>query len=138
MTASTTVLTNAYVSINSVDVSHLADSVALTYDADQLDNTTFGADTHLNKSGLYNWTLTVTFKADYSASGLDSQLFALVGAAAFPVEVRPVNSSRSTSNPGYNGNATLKGYNPLDGKVGDLVPQSVNFVAAGTLSRSTS
>ncbi len=134
----TLVLKNAYVHINGVDYSAAADSVALTYDADQLDSTTFGADTHLNKPGLLNWTLTVGLKADYSAAGLDSDLFALVGAAAFTVAVRPDNSTKTTSNPEFNGSATLKGYDPISGKVGELVPQTLNFVAAGSLSRLTS
>src|ERR1035437_9245581 len=139
MTATTTTFTNAYVGINSVDVSHLCDSVTLTYNATMLDLTTFGADTHLFIAGLKDWTLAIGVKADFSVGGLDSQLFALVAAAAFPIAVRPVNSARSTTNPAYNATAVLKDYAPITGKVGDLLPQTVNFVAGGaspTLLRS--
>ena len=49
-----------------------------------------------------------------------------------------VTAPRSTSNPGFNGNATLKSYPPMGGKIGDLIPFKADFVAAGPLSRSTS
>lgn len=137
MTAMTTTFTNCYVSINSVDVSHLCDSVTLPYSAAQLDNTTFGQDTKISLAGLKSWTLTVAGKADFSAAGFDSQLFALVGAAPFTVGVRPVNAARSTSNPEFNGSAILKDYTPMTGKVGDLLPVTASFEAAGTLSRLT-
>lgn len=138
MTATTTTFNNGYVMINGTDISHECDSVSLPYSAAQLDNTTFGQDTKINTPGLKTQTLTIAGKADFSASGIDSQLFALIGAAPFTVAVRPVNAAKSTSNPEYSFSATLKDYSPITGKVGDLMTFSANFEAAGTLTRATS
>ena len=132
------VLTNAKVLINTVDLSDHVRSVKFTYKADQVDNTVMGNTTHSKLAGLLDWQMDIEFGQDWASSNVDATLFPLVGAAAFAVEVRPVNSSRSSTNPGYNGNATLSQYNPLGQKVGDLAVATATFMAAGTLSRSTS
>jgi hypothetical protein len=128
----TMVYTNAYVSINSVDVSAHVKSITLNYEAELLDDTVMGtAGTRSNFPGLKNWSLEVNFLQDYDAGSVDATLFALVGAAAFPVAVRAVNSAISTSNPEYQGPAVVESYPPLTGEVGALATATVMFKPAG-------
>lgn len=135
----TLVYTDAYVSINSVDLSDHVKSVALNYEAEMLDDTVMGTSgTRSQKPGLKTWTLTVEFLQDYAAANVDATLFPLVGAAAFPCNVRPVKgTAKGPTNPEFSGNAVLESYPPLTGEVGALGTASASFRGAGTLSRLT-
>lgn len=129
----TLVYTNAYVSINSVDLSNHVKSITLNYEAELLDDTVMGtAGTRSNKPGLLNWSLEVEFLQDYDAASVDATLFALVGAAAFPVAVRPVNGAIAATNPEYQGQAVVESYPPLLGEVGALGTATVMFKPSGT------
>jgi hypothetical protein len=129
----TMVYTDAFVSINSVDLSDHVKSVTLTYEAEVLDDTVMGTSgTRSAKPGLKNWTLEVNFLQDYAAASVDATLFPLVGAAAFPIKVRPVKGSAiSSTNPEYQGNAILTSYPPLTGEVGALSMATASMRAGG-------
>lgn len=133
----TLVSTNAYVLINAVDLSDHVKQVTLDYQAELVDFTAMGADTRVRKGGLKDWTLTVEFFEDYAASKVDATLFPIVGSAV-TVEVRAVNSARSSTNPGYNGSAVLESMPAVAGNIGEAAMAQAVFRAAGTLSRSTS
>lgn len=132
------VLTDALVEINSVDLSDHVEKVTLEYGADMVEATAMGDDTHDNLPGLKNWGLTVEFQQDFASAKVDATLFPLVGAAAFAIEVRPVNAARSATNPGYTGQALVESYPPLGNKVGELAKTTAVFKPGGTLSRTTS
>jgi len=131
--------TDAFVSINSVDLSDHVKSVQLSYEAEMLDDTVMGTSgTRSNKPGLKNWTLQVEFLQDYAAASVDATLFALVGAAAFPIMVRPVKGTVvGPTNPNFTGSAVLESYPPLTGEVGALGTASASFRAASNLGRAT-
>lgn len=131
--------TDAYVSINSVDLSDHVKSVQLNYEAEMLDDTVMGTTgTRSNKPGLKNWTLQVEFLQDYAAASVDATLFGLIGAAAFPIAVRPVKgTAKGPTNPEFIGNAVLESYPPLTGEVGALGTASASFRAASNLQRTT-
>lgn len=131
----TLILTNAHVTINSVDLSDHVRQVTLNYEAEQQDETTMGQTTRKMKPGLLNWSLEVEFVQDYAAGKVDATLFPLVGAAAFTVAVRPVNTAIAATNPEYTGSAVLASYSPMGGSVGDLAVTTASFQPAGTLTR---
>lgn len=134
----TLVYTNAYVSINSVDLSDHVKSVTLNFEAELHDDTVMGTSgTRSNKPGLKNWSLEVEFLQDYAASSVDATLFALIGAAAFPVAMNPNTSTTSASNPRFSGNAVLESYPPLTAEVGQLGTVTASFRSAGALTRAT-
>ena len=114
------VFTNAYVIVNSVELSDHVRSVTLKYDADMQDQSAMGDTTKVNIAGLKNWSFDFEFNQDYAAGSVDATLFPLVGGSAVTVEVRPVNSGRSSTNPGYNGSAICSSYNPTSGKHGEI------------------
>lgn len=137
MAAVDLVLENPYVFINAVDYSAQVEKVTITYDADAVENTAgSAAGTHTFMGGLKNWSMEFELKQDFSASGFDEKLFALVG-TTMTVEVRPAQGARSTSNPGYNGTALLTSFPPFGTGIGELVKTTVKFMPAGALSRDT-
>lgn len=134
----TQAFTDAFVSINSVDLSDHVRSVTLNYAAEMLDETAMGATTRTRKGGLKDWSLEVEFNQDFAASEVDVTLFSLVG-TTFTVIVRPDNSEGvGTTNPNYTGTGILESYPPLAGAVGDLHTTSITIQSAGALSRATS
>ena len=138
MSAAPIVLTNAKVLVNAVDLSTWVRSVKISYSAETPETTAMGSTTKTRLPGLKDWSMDIELNQDFAASATDVSLFSLVGAAAFAVDVQPVNASRSTTNPSYNGNALLADYPPLGNKVGDVATTTIKLVGTGTLSRSTS
>lgn len=126
---------DAQVVINGVDLSDHVRQVTLNYSAEMQDETAMSRDTRINKPGLFNWSLEVEFNQDFAASEVDVTLFPLVGAAAFPITVRPTTGAISATNPEYQANAVLESYGPIDGSVGDLAVVTASFQSAGTLTR---
>ena len=134
----TTVLTDAFVSINGVDLSDHVKSVTLPYAAEMLDDTVMGDDTRSSKGGLKTWSITIEFLNDWAANEVDATLFPLVG-ATFTIIVRPVNTGGvSATNPNFTGTGILESYPPLGNPVGELATTSVTVQSAGALSRATS
>jgi len=129
------VMTNAYVLINSQDHSNHVKEVTLEYNAELQDDTVMGDTTRSRSPGLLDWKLTVEYLQDFADNDVDEDLFSLVGAAAFAVAVRPVNTTISAANPEYQGNAVLESYSPVKGAVGELAGFTAVFVAASALVR---
>lgn len=132
--------TDAYVSINAVDLSDHVKAVRLTYEAEMLDDTTMGKATRTMTPGLLNYTIEVDFLQDFAAGEVDATLFSLVGASAFAVAIRPVNTTIATTNPEFQGNVVLATYPILNNTVGELAVASCTFQPSGaspTLIRDT-
>lgn len=129
----TLIYTDALVDINSIDLSDHTRSVQLTYEAEMLDDTAMGTSgTRSTKPGLKGWSLNVEFYQDFAAGSVDATLFPLIGAAAFPIRVRPVKASAiAATNPEFQGNAVLESYPPLTGEVGALGMAAASFRAGG-------
>lgn len=131
------VLTDAFVSINAVDVSASVRSVTINYAAEMVDETAMSATTRTNKGGLKTWSMDIEFKQDFAASPApDVVLFPLVG-TTFTVIVRPVKGTVvGATNPNYTGTGILESYNPLTNSVGDLATAPITIQSAGALSRA--
>lgn len=130
--------TDAFVSINSVDLSDHVKQVTLDYSAEMLDATAMGDGTRINLGGLKDWTISIEFKQDFTADEVDATLFSLVG-ASFPVIVRPVKSSAvGATNPNYVATGILESYSPLGNQVGELAMAPVTIRPASALARATS
>jgi len=123
------VLTNAFVQINSVNLSDHVQSVDIQSTRDEVDVTSMGDTSKEIILGLNDVSVVVTFFNDYAAGSIDSQLFPLhTTNTAFPVEVRPTNAARSTSNAAYFlTGALLPEYHPINGSVGDAATTEVTF-----------
>jgi hypothetical protein len=131
-------LTDAYISLNAVVLSDHANSLEITYEAEDIDTTAFGvggARDHI--AGLKAWSATITFQQDHAAASVDATLFPLLGGSSFACEFRPTSGAVSATNPKYTGNAILLSYNPISGEVGEFSSVSVPLSGVGVLTRAT-
>lgn len=132
------VFTDCFVLVNAVNISDHVKSATLSYNAAMLDSTVMTMTTKKNTPGLLEWGLEIEVLNDYALSSIDVTMFALVGAAAFAIEVRPTSSARSTTNPGFTGSAVLANYEPINAKIGDLATAKISLKCATVLARQTS
>jgi predicted secreted protein len=131
------VLKNAYVVINSVNLSSYVRSVTINYGAEMLEKTAMSANSKQRIAGLKDWSVDIEFNQDFAAASVDATLFPLVGAASFPIEIRPDAGAVSATNPKYTGNALLESYPPISGSVGELATVSITLQGDGDLTRAT-
>lgn len=131
------VLTDASVTVNSVDLSAYVTSVTLNYEKDSVEVTAMGSSGHLFTGGLQNISLDVTFNQDFAATKVAATLDALIGSTT-TVVVKPTSAAVSATNPSYTiSSAFLAGTQPVAGSVGDRASMSVSFTG-GTLVKATS
>jgi hypothetical protein len=137
MTLTPTVLTDAYISINSNVVSDHGNKVTINAEVEELETTTFGQTWKTRVGGLKDGSIDVSFLQDYVAANLDSIFWPLLGTVV-PFEIRPTSSAASTSNPKYTGSILITKWSPISGDVGKLAALDVSFPTTGTVTRATS
>tara|TARA_R110000824_G_scaffold257679_1_gene446626 strand:- start:2840 stop:3247 length:408 start_codon:yes stop_codon:yes gene_type:complete len=133
----TFVMTDASVTINSVDLSDHVRSLTFTYEGEAIDDTNMSDVNRVMTGGLINYGVDVEFSQDYAASKVDATLFALVGQTTV-VSLKPTSAAVSATNPSYTMTMLLTTYNPISGSVGDLATASVTFAPSGAVVRATS
>jgi hypothetical protein len=134
------VLKNPVVTVNSVDLSNRFSQVTIASKFDAVDGTTFGGQYKEILQGLGDATMTFTATQDYAAGEVDVTLWPLSqSGATFPVTVKPTNAAVSVTNPLYSMTGILLEYNPIDGKVGDLLttPVTIQNGSQAGLTRAT-
>ena len=109
------VLTDASVTINSVDLSDHVASVTLDITADEIEETAFGQTFKSRLGGLWPLLGTVT-----------------------TFEIKPTSDAVSSTNPKYSGSVLVNQHQPVANGVGELASFSVSFPTSGTITRSTS
>ncbi len=132
------VLTNAHITINSVDLSDHVRAVTLDYGAAIQDKTAMGNSSLSKIAGLKDWSIALEFNQDYAAGEIDATLFPLVGAAEFPVILRADAGVKSPTNPEFTGNALVESYSPISGTVGDVHTTNPTIQGTDDLTRATS
>lgn len=131
------VLTDASVTINSVDLSDHVQSVTLNYNADQVEITSMGDTAHLFTGGLDNVTCDVTLFQDLAASEVEATVYDLVNTTT-TVVIKATSSAVAADNPSYTlTNTFVASHTPVAGTVGDAAMTTLNFVG-GTLAKATS
>ena len=129
------VMTDASLTVNSVDLSTYVTSITLNYEKDSVEVTAMGSSGHIFTGGLQNISLDVTFNQDFAATKVAATLDALIGTTT-TVVVKPTSGAVSATNPSYTiSNAFLAGTQPVAGSVGDLASMSVSFTG-GTLVKA--
>lgn len=131
------VLTNAYVLLNSVDLSDHVRSVSINYNSEPQDITAMSDTTRQRTGGLLDWTIAIEFNQDYAANEVDVTLFSLVG-TTFAFEIRADAGSVATTNPKFTGTALLESYQPVGGSIGEVHVAPIQLTAASALTRATS
>lgn len=134
---------NGYAALNAVVLSDHVESIKLEHKADMLEKTAMSMDTHQFIAGLKDWNVEIVFFQDYAASSVDVTLNALIGVAAFTMDLRPDAGAPSATNPRYSGTGVIPGaaiallevHQPISGGVGTLQKVNSKLRPAGTLNR---
>ena len=134
---STFMLSNASVTINSVDLSSYVTSITLSQSADSLEDTAMGDTSRSYIGGLKSGTVDIEFNADFAASKTEATIFPLVGTST-AVVIKPVAASVSATNPSYTFNAICTEWDTLNGSVGEIATHSVSWPITGAITKATS
>jgi hypothetical protein len=128
------VFTNGYIAINGTALSDHASSITVDDNAEEIDFTSFSANGYREiGAGLKDGTVSATFFQDFAAASVHSILQPLYASGGtFAVEVRPVNTTVSSTNPKLTFTARLYSYAGIAGGVGEALTMDVSFRNAGT------
>jgi len=134
------VLTNAYVTINSVNLSDHIASITLTTTDDVVETTAFGSSARTRVGGLADNSVALEFHQDYASSSVEATINgspSLVGTVT-AVVVKPNGSTTAADNPSYSFNALVSEWTPLNGAVGELATASVTWPIDGAITKAVS
>lgn len=131
------VLLAQYLSINGTDLKAYTKKAELSVEVEDKDVTNYASLGWKEVlGGLKSAELAVEFLQDFAASQLDSIMWPLLGTVV-AFEVRADQGVASTSNPKYTGNILIKGWNPIEGSVGDEATVGLTFPTSGAVTRAT-
>ena len=139
--ATSVFLSNAAVTINSVDLQDQCTSAVVNYVYEQLETTSFG-DSARKFGGsavtsLQNNTIEVTLYQSFAASETEATIFGLVGIVTTLV-VKPTSAAVSATNPSYTlTGAYLSAHTPINASLGELSELTLTF-SGGVLTKATS
>jgi IMP cyclohydrolase len=134
------VLTNAYVTINSVNLSDHIASITLTTTDDVIETTAFGSTARTRVGGLADNSVALEFHQDYAAGNVEATINgspSLVGTVT-AVVVKPNGATTAADNPAYSFNALVSEWTPLNGAVGELATASVTWPIDGNIAKAVS
>ena len=129
------ILTDASITVNSVALSSLSNSVTLTYEKDSVEVTAFGDTGHKFTGGLQNITCEMELFQDFAASQTEATIFPLVGTPT-TIVILPTSAVVGAENPSYTiTDAMLVSHTPVAGAVGEVAMTSLSFTG-GTLAKA--
>lgn len=130
------VLTNAKVTINSVNLSDHIASVTLSTSADVVDTTGFSSTAARSRvAGLLDNSVTLEFHQDFATSNVEQTIYPLIGTTT-SVVVTPVDTTVGATNPSYTFSALVAEWQPLSGAVGELATASVTWPISGSITKA--
>jgi hypothetical protein len=137
------VLTNAYVVFASNDISQYVTSVSLSTSVDVIETTGLGSSARTRVGGLFDNSITLEFNQDFADNALEelingTSLATSTVGTTVAMEIRPVNTTVSASNPKYTFNALISEWQPLSGAVGELVSVSASWPISGVITKAIS
>ena len=132
------VLTAEYVSLAGNDLSAYCRKAELSAEAEEKEVTTYASLGWKELlGGLKSGELGLEFLQDIAAGEIDSIMWPLLGTVV-AFEVRLSSAAVGASNPKWTGNVLIKGWNPIEGSVGDEASVSVSYPTSGAITRATS
>lgn len=131
------VLTDAKVTINSVNLSDHIASVTLETKDDIVETTAFGSTAKTRVAGLAENSVSLEFHQDFAATNVEATVYPLLGLAT-TIVVQPTSSAVTTTNPTYTFSAVVTEWQPLKGGIGQLATASVTWPISGTIAKATS
>lgn len=130
------VLTDAKITINSVNLSDHITSVGLSTSDDVVDTSAFGGGgARTRVAGLADNSVTLEFSQDFAASSVEATIYPLIGTLT-TIVVTPTSSTGGTAtNPSYTFSALVTEWQPLSGSVGELATASVTWPISGVITK---
>jgi activator of 2-hydroxyglutaryl-CoA dehydratase len=123
-----TILRNASITVNGVDLSNHCSQVEVDTKFDEVDVTGYGANAKEILLGIGDGNISATFFQDFAAGSVDATLFPLAGSnTPFVVGVKGEKAVKSATNPEYKMEAVLPDYKPLSGSVGAASTTQITF-----------
>jgi len=131
------VLTNAYITINSVNLSDHIASVTITSSDDIVETTAFGSTARTRIGGLTDNSVALEFHQDYATSSVEATIYPLLGNTT-SIVVKPNGATTAADNPSYTFTALVSEWTPLNGAVGELATASVTWSISGEITKAVS
>ena len=129
------VLTDAKVTINSVNLSDHIASVSLSTTNDVVETSAFSSTAAKTRvAGLQDNSVTLEFHQDYASSNVEATIYPLLGTTT-TIVVSPTSSVSATS-PSYTFTALVSEWTPLNGGVGELATASVTWPVSGAITKA--
>lgn len=128
------VMTNAYIAVNGTSISDHASSLTLEDSAEEIDFTSFSSSGYREiAGGLKDATVTATLFSDFASASVHSILQPLYqSGGTFALEIRPVNTTVSSTNPKATMTSRIFSYSGIAGGVGEAATFEAAFRNAGT------
>jgi hypothetical protein len=130
------VLTDAKVTINSVNLSTWIASVTLTTDVAEVTTTAFGDTAVTRVGGLRDNSIQLEFHQDFAAAAVEATIYPLIGTNT-TIVVQPTSAAVGAANPTYTMSALVSSWSPVAGAVGDLATVSVTWQVSGAITKAT-
>tara|TARA_R110000824_G_scaffold31886_5_gene103516 strand:- start:10 stop:417 length:408 start_codon:yes stop_codon:yes gene_type:complete len=131
------VLTNAYLTVNSVDLSAYVTSITISQSADSVEDTSMGDTARSYLGGLKTGTIDISFNQDFAAAKTEATIYPLIGTTTVVV-IKPTPSAVSVTNPSYTATVLVTEWTSVEGSVGDLATASVSWPITGNVAKATS
>ena len=131
------VLSNAFLSVNSVDLSAYVTSITISQSADSVADTSMGDTARSYIGGLTTGTLDISFNQDFAAAKTEATIYPLIGTTTTCV-VRPTAAAVGTTNPSCTATVLVTEWTSVEGSVGDLATATVSWPITGNLVKATS
>ena len=129
------VLTDAKVTINSVNLSDHIASVSLSITNDVVETSAFNSTAAKTRvAGLQDNSVTLEFHQDYATSNVEATIYPLLGNTT-TIVVSPTSTVSATS-PSYSFTALVSEWTPLNGGVGELATASVTWPVSGAITKA--
>jgi hypothetical protein len=130
------VLTDAKITINSVNLSDHIASVTLNTSNDVVETTGFSSTAARTRvAGLQDNSVTLEFHQDFATSNVEQTIYPLIGTNT-TIVVSPTSSGVGATNPTYTFSATVSEWQPLSGAVGELATASVTWPISGAITKA--
>jgi hypothetical protein len=122
------VLKDAFVEVDSNDLSNFASSVTIDTPADEVDITGFGSAYREFAQGLKDATITIAFFQDYAAASVHTVLSPHHAAGtSFALAIRADSGAVAPTNPMWTTTVRLFNYSPLSAAIGEAATIDVSF-----------
>lgn len=133
------VLTDAFVTINGVNLSDHIASITLNQSNDVVETSAFSSTAAKTRvAGLGDHSVTLEFHQDFAAANVEATIngtTSLVGTTT-AIVVRPTSAAVGATNPSYSFSALIAEWTPLSGSVGELATASVTWPISGAITKA--